>query len=305
MASGSGLLDIQNLCYSDLALDLAKINQHQLPQLQDHLYVRPLCEEAAKLVGQKSGIPVCIGHPDGAMNQLGSNALTPGRMTLSVGTSAAMRLTAQSCATEHLQGNWFYYAPEHWLEGAAVGATNNIDWFRNNLAPGMGFADLESKDGITLDSPVFLPFLYGESCPGWNDQNTVRFAELKGKHTIQDMYAAVQEGILHVLYQYYRNLCQVHDVPKRVLLSGGICKSERWMQMVADLFGREIEISTVEQASMLGGAVLAMRSTGFISNLESISDQPVGRCLKPNPDKLELYWLRHERYLYHYYQQQS
>lgn len=52
------------------------------------------------MLGLKQGIPVVTAHPDGAMNQIGDDALEDGIMTLSVGTSAALLhdFSASRCA---------------------------------------------------------------------------------------------------------------------------------------------------------------------------------------------------------------
>lgn len=302
-ASGSGLLDIHSLTYSPLALSVAGIQAAQLPPVCGHRFTVPLCREAAALLGIPAGTPVCAGHPDGAMNQLGSAALRPGCMTLSVGTSAAVRMTAPTSDTSHLGGNWFYYAPSSWLIGAATGATNNIDWFRRTLAPGQSFGVLEQGGGIQPDSPRYLPFLYGERCPGWNDQAAGQFMGLKGSHTIQDLYAAVQEGIVFNIFQCYRQVCAAHGTPDRVLLSGGVLKSARWTQMLADVLERDLETSQIDQASMLGGAAVALHAIGALDRLDQFRVQDeTPHLICPDPEKRDLYRRRYAGYLQDYRQ---
>ena len=58
-----------------------------------------------------------------------------------------------------------------WMSGAAVsGACNCIDWFREKFMGGrMSFAELDLGEELPGRMPVFLPFLFGERNPGWND----------------------------------------------------------------------------------------------------------------------------------------
>ena len=55
----------------------------------------PLTEDGAKALGIKAGTPVIPAHADGGLNQIGVGALKKGVMTFSVGTSGAIRLTAE------------------------------------------------------------------------------------------------------------------------------------------------------------------------------------------------------------------
>lgn len=65
-----------------------------LPELCEYDRCLPLCSGAAALLGLTQGIPVVTAHPDGAMNQVGDDALEEGIMTLSAGTSAALRMVS-------------------------------------------------------------------------------------------------------------------------------------------------------------------------------------------------------------------
>jgi len=89
--SGSSLINIHTKRYDELAFSMLKLREEQCGTLATFAQMRPLQEEAARLLGIRAGIPVVPSYPDGAMSQVGSNALTDGIMTLSVGTSAAMR----------------------------------------------------------------------------------------------------------------------------------------------------------------------------------------------------------------------
>jgi gluconokinase len=103
------------------------------------------------------------------------------------------------------------------------------------------------------------------------------------------------EGVLFNVRQCYDELCRIGGVPQKIKLSGGIANSKVWTQMCCDIFGREMELSPQQQASLMGGAYLAVKCLGGSSN--SISPiQGQGRIVKPDPGKAELYRERFEKY---------
>mgnify|MGYP000040753117 FL=1 len=51
-------------------------------------------------------------------------------------------------------------------------------------------------------------------------------------------------------------------VPSRILLTGGGAKSPLWRQMVSDVFGVPVSISTIRESAALGGALQALWASG-------------------------------------------
>ena len=167
-ASGSGLLNIHTKEYDPFVLDMVGIKHSQLGELATYRDTRPLNGAGAELLGVREGIPVVPPHPDGALNQIGSGAAHVGRMTFSVGTSAAIRLVTDRPVLPEEKQTWCYVGVDGWIAGAATaGACNCINWFKDIFLKGRwSFSELEQEDDVGGDVPVFLPFLFGERCPG-------------------------------------------------------------------------------------------------------------------------------------------
>jgi gluconokinase len=299
MASGTGLFDIHKKEYhQDLLKNLEIDSKTQLGELVDYESTSPLSEKGAQLLGLPSGIPVVPCHPDGALNQLGSSATEKGIMTLSVGTSGAMRLTTDKPILNFEQGNWCYYgATKSWLSGAATsGCCNCVDYYKQLL-----FSDTvsykEIEDNLKEDKmnvPIFLPFLFGERCPGWDDGKNASFLDCTPENTTRDYYHAVLEGVLFNLYQCFDNLRTVETI-KTIKLSGGILQSKTWKQMCADIFGIEIEEDRVKQCSLFGGAKLAA------SVLDThIPEHTSHNKILPNMEMHTMYMKKYARYSYWY-----
>lgn len=296
--SGSGLLNIIEKEYDKKVMEELGITERNLPELIDSRVMYVLSSEGAELLGQLPGITVTVPNADGAMNQIGAGALKKGIMTFSVGTSGALRFSVPKPNIG--KGTWCYLTPETYLSGAAVsGCCNCIDWFRDKVAGGISYSELETAEGAELDTPVFLPFLFGERCPGWQDERMGGFCELKPCHDRKAMYRAVQEGILFHMYHCYQILTELNGEPERIKVSGGIVSSEIWLQMCADIFGKTIEVSKVQQESLMGVVVWAMDCIGILSAKEY--EAPVSRVVLPDQKNAKYYQEKFIRYLKCYY----
>jgi gluconokinase len=115
--SGSGFLNIHNLDYDSLALDYTGIHENQLGKLVTYRDTGALNMRCSKLLGIPAGIPVVPPHADGALNQIANGAATVGYMTLSVGTSGAIRMTTERPVLPQGHQLWCYYGVMDWMSG--------------------------------------------------------------------------------------------------------------------------------------------------------------------------------------------
>jgi len=300
VASGTGFMNIHTLDWDDEVLDMAGLERGQLASLYEPDHWAPLGEEAARELGLEAGIPVVIAGPDGALNQIGSGALGKGIMTLSVGTSGALRIACEQPLLPENPSTWCYYAASgKRLAGAATsGAGNCVQWFARRLNQGsMSYKQLDSMiDEVVLeDAPIFLPFLYGERCPGWEDSRLGGFQDLRGTHEVKDFYYAVLEGILFNLFQCYEILVGLGETPSEIRISGGIENSPQWLQMAADIFQRDIYTSRIEHASVMGAVALTLKAVGGLKDLNDF-EVPSGDRIVPDQSKADIYRKRFVRY---------
>lgn len=301
MASGTGLLNIHTKTFDKSILEDLGIKESQLSQLITYKDTFPLSKEGASLLGLTEGVPVISTGPDGGLNQVGAGALGDGVMTFSVGTSGAIRLTTEKPVIPEVPSTWCYLSPKTWLSGAATsGCCNCIDWFKDRIfSPNVTYDDIEKGFTSTKETPVFLPFLFGERCPGWQDDRMGGFFDLKPSHTANDLYHGVMEGVLFNLYQCYEVLAEINGIPNKIKLSGGILHSSYWTQMCADIFQMDMEIDNVEHSSLLGGVALGMELLGEINNLKEFIPENI-KTIYPNPEMFELYSKKYERYQHWY-----
>lgn len=300
-ASGSGMVDLASRRYDPVLLALADIDDTMLAPIEEPTYHAPLCDAAAKLLGLPTGVPVVCGGADGALNQIGSGATPPGIMTLSVGTSGALRVSCDAPNLPDTPSIWCYYlADGKYITGAATsGACSCLNWFVKDVLGGkLTYKELDATvDPLSHDgAPFFLPYNYGERCPYWTPDRTGGFFGLRGNPSKEQLYYAVLEGVTFNLKQCYTILTKAVGVPDEIRVSGGIIKAEPWLRLLADVFERPLLISPVQHASTLGAAALAMRAVGMIGALEEF--QPgVGQTVENTAGRSVLLSNRYEKYL--------
>ena len=301
MQSGSGLINLKSRRYDPFVLEeYLGFTEDQLGDLVTYDETCPLSAQGAALLGLKSGIPVVPAHPDGALNQIGSRAGRPGRMTLSVETSAALRVVSEKPVLPESKALWCYCGVEGYLSGAATaGACNCVNWFVEDLLGGsLTYEELESPARGCGEPPVFLPFLYGERCPGWQDDRKGGFAQIGPHMGPADLYRALQMGILFNLLQCYQVLCRENGEPEQVLVSGGIAHSRRWLQMVCDIFQREIRAAAYPNASVMGAAVLGLHAAGALDRNTEFAPEAGGEIrIESDRNQYSWYQEQYEHYL--------
>lgn len=297
MASGTGLVNIDSRTYDAELLSSLNIDESILPKIVSTEKTFPLSKEGARLLGQKEGTPVVPAYPDGALNQIGAGALKEGIMTFSVGTSAAIRMTTARPLLPETPSLWSYFTLSSHLLGAAVsGACNCQDWCKKTFFPNdTHYADIEKKLSHENDTPVFLPFLFGERCPGWNEKRLGGFLSVKPEHSVYSLYQSVLEGVLFSVCQCYEILADTAGYPKLIKLSGGILHSEFWMQICASLFDMPMTIDESEQSSVMGCAVIGLYLLGKIDSPLSFRPQ-IRRTVEVDPVLRDIYQKKYRTY---------
>ncbi len=285
ITSGMGLLNLHSLGYDEGILDLCGLRAEQFGRLTDYRDVRPLTDAGAAALGIAPGIPVVPQHADGALNQLGNGAMRPGHMTFSVGTSAAIRLSTARPVLSDPPATWCYVGVEGYMSGAATnGACNCVNWLKERvLGDTFSYTELESTLLDGGDAPIFLPFLFGERCPGWDGARRGGFRDVTGADDAAALFRAVAEGVLFNVYQCYRILTAGAGDPERIILSGGILHSPKWTRMAADIFRLPMRLSDNPNASMLGGAALAQHAAGGLKDLSAFGGGELETVSPGNP----------------------
>jgi len=218
---------------------------------------------------------------DGACSNAGAGCVTRERAALMVGTSAAVRVVYEADRAVPRPGLFLYRLDaRRFCEGGALSDGGNLHaWLRRTLQelPADEPADRPpAGHGLT-----FLPFLGGERSLGWDPERRGLIAGLSFATTPADIAQAALEG---VAYRLADVLGAIGDVESVVATGGGLLANPGWLQVLADVLGRPVEVSGEPEGSARGAAVVALERLGL-----PVPPAPVARIVEPRLDRYEIH----------------
>ena len=269
LASATGLFNLEQRNWDEQALRLAgngQVLDLKLPRVvpaRTRLHWR---KEVADRMGV-ADIPLYIGGSDGCLANLGSGLLEPGKVALTIGTSAAVRVTHRGLEgkAEHPLFNYLLYDDYYVLGGASNNGGKVMEWLYEIV--GNHFADIGAMIAAAANTPEtdlrFQPFLNGERAPIWDALATASFTNLRGSHTALDMARAVLIGVTDNIIEILRQVEAATCKSEVIYASGGFTRSPEWVDLLATRSGRRVEVAQTPQASAYGAALIAKTGTSF------------------------------------------
>ncbi len=281
LAAGSGFLNTDTLQWSDLALNLAGIRKDQLSPLAAPVaLLGKLQAEVAAQMGIPVNTPVAMGSSDAVNSSIGAGAVDPTQATLMVGTSGALRVVSPRPVLDPKARSWCYAIDErHWLVGGAI---NNggvaLSWLRDCLNQAHAGQPLTFEDVLALASRapagsrglVCLPFFAGERSPNWNLNARAALFGMSLEHELRHVARALLEGIGFRFKSLLQVLSEIGLDVKQIVASGGFTKSEVWLQVMADVLGRDLNVTAWGETSALAAAFWAALAAGRAGSMEEI-----------------------------------
>ncbi|MDQ8702550.1 gluconokinase [Streptomyces sp. LHD-70] len=289
-ASGTGLLDLSTRTWQPAAVDLAGIEPDQLPDVLPTTSLLPLAARAAGESGLPPGTPVCVGAADGPLGNLGSQAMAPGTVGLSLGTSGAVRAAVPEPFVAP-GGRLFCYAltDTAWVVGGAVSNGSVVmRWAGRTFGGGSGDDGALSDQAVLslaesvpagCDGLVMLPYLLAERAPLWDPDVPGAYLGVRHSHTRGHFVRAAMEGVALQLSTVVDELDRIEPV-KSVQVTGGAFRSPLWTSVIASVLGRPVHLVADAEGSALGAAALGLHALGRAPRL---ADAPA-LLGAPSPD---------------------
>jgi len=298
--------DLKKKDWENLFFKITGIGTEKLPDLvRSTDAVGQLTAQAAEEMGLTEKVVVYGGCDDTQAAAVGTTAIGEGEAHIYTGTSAWVGVTTAS-APKFKNGVFSLQSADpqkNLVVGITESAGVNTEWLLNTF-----YADeRKSLDAEALfellenevkavpagaDYLVMTPWFLGERCPVSTTTTRSTIFNLTHQHTRGHISRAHFEGIAYNLRWSISNMEKDFRFNIRELkITGGGSRNETWMQIIADITGRNI-ITTSQplNAGALGAAVVAMVGDGALKNFEQVTRliQPV-KTFRPDAANAAVY----------------
>lgn len=254
-----------------------------------------LTAAAAEQLGLRAGIAVSMSGIDAHAGMVGMNVLAPGTLALITGTSTCQ--LAQSASPVIDPGLWGPFedaivSGEWTLEAGQASTGGTVRWLletlggslpagseRYALADAAAAAIKPGANGLTV-----LDFWQGSRTPLKDPQARGTIWGLTPAHTPGHLLRAVYEGTGYGNRHILEKLDELGVMTSRIVACGGGTRSTLWLQILADIAGLPISLTTVPDAVSLGSAICAAVGAGAFADLRTAGQAMVRLSTTVEPD---------------------
>ena len=302
VASVTGLLHLKRKTWDEGMMRLFGLDRAKFPDLvrsTDH--VGGLTPAAAVDLGLRAGTPVFGGAGDGMSAPVGAGAVGEGDGHLTLGTSGFVGLITGRKVTgkrgivtlQSADLDRFLLIAE--METAAACLRWAVETLYGMPSGSEGYQTMDREVAASVPGAgnlLFTPWMYGERAPVADERLRASFVNLGTNHTRGDMARAIYEGVafnFRWLLELLEQKFGFRPDPLRVI--GGGARSAPWIQILADITGRTLQVMpSPQEASAIGAGLLAAVGLGVHPSIASLRNllQPE-RVVVPTPSAFERY----------------
>ena len=274
-ASGTLLLDLRERRWSREILDELEIPAGWLPTVFEGPdatgHVRP---DIAGELGLHHQGPVAGGGGDNAAAAVGNGIVRDGLASCSIGTSGVLFAYSDALVRDPSgRLHAFCHAvPERYhLMGVTLAAGGALRWWRDLLGGRLSYdelGELASQAPPGSEGLLFLPYLTGERTPHLDPHARGAFIGLTARHQLSHLTRAVMEGVAFSLRDSLEIMLELGTTPTEIRATGGGARSQFWRQLLADVFGRPIVRTLVDEGPAYGAALLAGVAAGVYEDID-------------------------------------
>jgi xylulokinase len=297
IASRTMLFDQKRRDWSLELIQLANLKPSLFPPaLISGTQIGKLSSQASQVTELKAGTPVVLGGHD---HLCGAFVARQGQDIAidSTGTTEVLLLPASSYLAneENFSGVIYCYAdvvPDRYVYSARVGyAGGLVDWFERVYLSALDSRDDKRSEYQTIFDQITTPLEHsGLMCfpafgrlisPEWDRNATLgAILGLTINHRRGHILQALLEGNSYALRKNIEAIEMLSNSSIHILrVVGGVTKNPIWMQIKADITGREIEAVQLSETTVLGAAILAGVGVGcFRSHYEAASQIKFNTC---------------------------
>lgn len=289
LAARTMAFDIINKCWSERMLGLANVDVSILPDtVPSGTIIGEIGTKVSGDLNLPKGVVVVAGGHDQPCGALGAGIIRGGEVMDATGTveCIAPAFPEPVANQQMIDGNFSCYP--HVVEGLYVtlGFVSSggvvLRWFRDTLAQAeLAEAEASGRDiyDILLDdipdtpgTAMLLPHFTGSGTPHLDLGSKGAIVGLSLSTTKGELVKSILEGISYEIKQNLTMLEAAGVEINQIRAIGGGAKSEKWLQLKADMFGKKVIALDISEGVCLGTAILAGTAIGKYNSIEEAVD---------------------------------
>lgn len=267
--------------------------------------VKMLCDdlgtitrEASEELGLESDVKVVLCSYDAICAFYGSGVSKNGDCCDVSGTVTSIRVLSNNVQSDTKKNGIFVQSiGNHHI----IGGSNNlgggvIEWlkqcfFQNETYPYEAMEAEIKNTEIGSKGLIFLPYLFGERAPIWNDLARGVFFGIERTHGRPEFTMAVFEGIAYTVKTIVEAIGKSNVEINRVMVSGGLARIHVINQIKADILGKEVYVVQEYETTAVGAMMMVAVTAGVYKDLMEASLKIVKyrAIIFPNQDNHMLY----------------
>lgn len=246
--------------------------------------VGQVTKTAAADLGLQEGTVVAQGGADAFVGMIGLNVVNPGQLAFITGSShLALGLTKQAFHQKGIFGTYpnAVIRGLHAVEGGQISTGSIIQWFKSHFLQGleaeattsdMSIYELmgQKAEDIQIGSEglIVLDSFQGNRTPLVDSNLRGAIWGLSLRHRPEHIFRAIMEGVAYGTEYIFRTFREAGYSVAQIFACGGATRSRLWMQIHSDVSGIPIQIPEVQDAPLLGSAILAAVASGLYPTIQ-------------------------------------
>lgn len=280
------MLSVETGDWDPECLKIYGVRYEQMPTIVHEAgkVVGEVTEEVSKETGLPVGCKVCVGALDTNCCTLAVGGIVSGVEVMVVGTAGTAVLITDKAymdPTRKVTIRTNHGMPNYQLSAMTNTAASSFRWFRDNMCSmEVSMAKLMNDDPYNLitataktsragaNGVTAITCLQGAHVRRNNDWARGTFLGVTLGTTKADLAHAILEGICFEMYDIMLMQEEVGGSIDKIVLCGGVTKSELWCQMFADICKKPVVLMESDELGCLGSAMYAGIGSGVYASCE-------------------------------------
>lgn len=305
LAARTAAFDIRNLCFSQEIFDAAGLDISLMSKpVKMGTSAGPMKKELRKEFGFSNDVTVIIGGHDQISAAIGAGVLTPGEAVDGTGTVECITPVFEGIPQEEGMYESHYsvipFLFDHTYVCYAYSYTGGaaVKWFRDTFRENTDYQKLDQNIPDRPTDILVLPHFAGAATPYMDSDSKAAFVGVTLETTAEELYKAVMEGVTYEIKMNLERLAQNGISPRYLKATGGGAKSEKWLQIKADILGIPIIATDAMEAGACGNCMMAGVSLGVFQNFAQAATVLIRekKTYLPDEKRHAQYQQRYKRY---------